>query len=875
MTRFQWKRTTLVLLAATMVVWVFWLFLPRALGLAAERWLDLPGLESLRVEIDEIGVSRMRLREVTAVYRNPGGHRFRVALHGIALYYSPSERRLQRLDIARGKLEVAPGKAAATSSWPHIEWPTLPLDAVRIDDLQVTLHIAEQRSTRVRGSFELRQLEGGLQSDFATEEGQARLTASAARDSGDVVEFHAEWLPKNGPAAHARLRIGRDPTVLPARLTGQAMLPQLAGWAKSLGIDLPLEIAGGRLSVKMEAILGDSVGTLRTLSGDAEMDSVRVRITQAAAPIEFALAGTLGVSWQEPSLQIDLRPGLQWRIDVGGKQPLQANGRLSDSYRLRHTDGELRGEDAFPFALYTEQWGYWEGAVQRLRLQRTLSINTGEEGWSAAAMQMRIKGGIKQWRHDAFHATGSKAEGTVALNWSRSNGVRAELALQAGAEQLAWIGNSPVKTGRMTWKVNADATARTGIDSNIDFWRTLELNGEAGALPITVGVGAAQTLKLGPTHLKLSRFRPGGQSGVPSANNAEGELTISADTVSVGTSPAPGLQTRLRFDKGVLRSDGSLSLRAAELLRFSGSHAISSGCGEAVVSARQSLPELAKALQPRAPSLVPLDLRAGDAEGRFTLDWCLNPTATFDMKGTLQMRDAALGWDKAWIEGVQGSMQLEGLNPVRGRIDFSARSGELATGTRLADLNLDLALGPHTLSVRTLHARLLGGTVRSGPLTVDWPLGNQPLPLEIRSIDLGQLLALMKVPGLSGSGQLDGTLPFVPHAGSVEIRDGHLSSQGAGTLRYAPTLALPENLGLQALRNFHFRQFDMQVHYAADGAYRTQTMLEGSNPDFYSGYPIRFGLNINGTLPGLFRAAIFSGDFNRHILEQLQSGKLE
>ena len=66
-----------------------------------------------------------------------------------------------------------------------------------------------------------------------------------------------------------------------------------------------------------------------------------------------------------------------------------------------------------------------------------------------------------------------------------------------------------------------------------------------------------------------------------------------------------------------------------------------------------------------------------------------------------------------------------------------------------------------------------------------------------------------------------------------------------------------------------------RLHYAADGAYRTQTLLEGSNPDFYSGYPIRFGLNINGTLPGLFRAAIFSGDFNRHILEQLQSGKLE
>ena len=44
---------------------------------------------------------------------------------------------------------------------------------------------------------------------------------------------------------------------------------------------------------------------------------------------------------------------------------------------------------------------------------------------------------------------------------------------------------------------------------------------------------------------------------------------------------------------------------------------------------------------------------------------------------------------------------------------------------------------------------------------------------------------------------------------------------------------------------------------------------------FYSGYPIRFRLDINGALPGLFRAALFSGDFNRHILEQLRSGSLE
>jgi hypothetical protein len=78
-----------------------------------------------------------------------------------------------------------------------------------------------------------------------------------------------------------------------------------------------------------------------------------------------------------------------------------------------------------------------------------------------------------------------------------------------------------------------------------------------------------------------------------------------------------------------------------------------------------------------------------------------------------------------------------------------------------------------------------------------------------------------------------------------------------------------------ALRNFHFQRLSAQVSYSADGTYRTLAKLEGNNPDFYGGYPIHFGLNINGKLPGMLRSAVLSGDFGRHILEQLQSGKLE
>ena len=324
-----------------------------------------------------------------------------------------------------------------------------------------------------------------------------------------------------------------------------------------------------------------------------------------------------------------------------------------------------------------------------------------------------------------------------------------------------------------------------------------------------------------------------------------------------------------------MRGDGGLQLQGTDVLRFVGTHALSRGCGEATLTTQQALQTLGKLLQPRPPTLLPLDFQAGEADARFTMDWCMQPRLRFDAKGSLQVRDAALGWERAKAEAVQFKLQLDGLNPLRGRIQLAAQRGELATGTPLADLNVDLALAAQTLNVHALHVKLLGGSVHSEPRSLPWPIAEQGLPLEIRQIDLGQLLALPKVHGLSGSGRLDGVLPLVYRDGSVEIRDGQLDSLGAGTLKYAPAQSITDNPGLQALRNFRYRQLGVHIWYAADGTYRTQATLEGNNPDFYNGYPIRFGLNINGKLPGLFRSAVFSGDFNRHILEQLQSGKLE
>lgn len=860
--RHTWRWLTAVLLA----LFLLWLALPRLLGLVAERWLNIPGLETVLVDIESVGSGKARLREVRAVYHSSGGHRLQIALHDIAVDYSLVRRHVERLEIARAELDVFPGQSSLASPWPHLELPQLPLSEAQIGDLRVAVHWPGRPLLETHGGFGLHQAGGQLQTEYRPNSGLLRMTAIPMQAPEMDLEINAEWLPATGPAANVRLNIGRQPALQPARLVAQVPLPVLVELGHTLGLPPSLTVPRGTLTLKAEALMGEMAGTLSTLSGEAELTDVVLQTTGTTVatlrenPLEIGLAGKLRFAWDASVARLALRlqPGLHWQLTANGKQALQAKGRLDRELAIRLANGEATSEGELPFTIRSPRWGQWDGALQRV----SLTGEAGSSNWSTADAQMHIKGQLAQWQRDTVQIRNMQAAGDVTLHWSQSAGARGELALQIGAERLAWSGESPFWVNKSTWKVIAEAAAK----ADGDFWKSFSLAGEASSPQLKIEQASGQPLTLGPSHLQLMRFNPA---------RSAGELLLTVDAVRIGTWPAADIRTHVRLDENALRTDGTLLLQGTEVLRFTGSHTLAEKCGNATLTAQQALPMLGKLLQPRPAALLPLDLQAGDADARFTVNWCAQPKMHFDAKGAFKLRDASLGWEKARIEGLQSTLQLDGLSPLRGRIQLAAPRGELATGTPIAELKVDLTLSGQELTVHTLHAGMLGGNLQSGPLSLPWPPSDQSLPLEIQQVDLGQLLALFKVQGLSGSGQLDGVLPLAYRDGAVEINDGYLSSRGSGTLKYAPALSIPDNLGLLALRDFHFRQFGVHAWYASDGAYRTQATLEGNNPELYNGYPIRFRLNINGKLPGLFRSALFSGDFNRHILEQLQSGKLE
>ena len=774
----------------------------------------------------------------------------------VAIDYSAVRRQIERVDAGRAVLDFHPAETPTASPWPLLAWPQGAPDQAGVHDLQFTLHRPTGTPLIARGALDVQRTDNHVEATLRTPAGGLQLAAT----TGSTLNIVADWRPNAGAAASAQLRIAAQPSAQPASLRTSLPLPLVADIARTTGFNVPLTELRGTVALQATAQLGENSGTLLAVDGEAEFAEAGAQAAEPDEPQEpgsastFALAGKLRFGWQAQQARLELQPDLRWQLSSG---LVNASGQLEQPFALTHTSDTIVSTGDLAVALRNSSWGSWDAVVHEVRLDTGAAFGNVK----TAAARLHVKGTLPRWQHGSFALRNLRAAGDATLEWSPDQGFGATLAAQLNPERLTLAGALPLTFSASRWKVTASAHSKPLAD----FRQNLTLNGEANSDQLQ-GEHAGHAFALGPTRVHLEQF-----AATPRGTRAD--LAVAADAIRLNPSwPAPDLRARVRLDGDRVRSEGGVLLAGEEALRFTGSHALARACGQATLSAQTTLATLGKRLQPRPPGLAPLDLAAGEGDASFEVDWC---DAKVAAKGTLHLRDARIGWEKAQAQGVQAALQLDGWQPLRGSLRLSAPRGQLATGSELGNLGLDLALTEDALQIRTLHLDLLGGSVHSAPITLPWPPTEQPVPLAIEQIDLAQLLDVFKISGLSGSGRLDGVLPLAYRDGALEVRDGQLNSVGGGTLKYAPSAAVPDNPGLQALRNLRFQKLDMRLNYASNGAYRTESVLEGSNPDFYDGYPIRFSLNINGELPGLFRSALFSGDFNRHILEQLQSGKLQ
>ena len=231
----------------------------------------------------------------------------------------------------------------------------------------------------------------------------------------------------------------------------------------------------------------------------------------------------------------------------------------------------------------------------------------------------------------------------------------------------------------------------------------------------------------------------------------------------------------------------------------------------------------------------------------------------------LAVRNLSATTAAASFDRINGVIAVDGLSPFTTPPGQQVAVAGIEAGLPLTDglLTFRIAPGPK-LEIAGGELHLAGGTVDVEPLTLDTAPGRRDAVLRVEGVDLGEMLALAGVDGLTGEGRMSGRIPVAVENNDVIITGGVLDSEAPGSLSYAP-LSPPAalqgqgetvSLALAALTNFQYETLRLTVDRLAGGEMTVAMHVRGKNPDFYDGYPVEFNLNVSGQLDRVLRDSL-------------------
>jgi hypothetical protein len=262
----------------------------------------------------------------------------------------------------------------------------------------------------------------------------------------------------------------------------------------------------------------------------------------------------------------------------------------------------------------------------------------------------------------------------------------------------------------------------------------------------------------------------------------------------------------------------------------------------------------------------------GDTVGRVV--GSLAAVATLSWGGKALTTTLVLSLDHVGFEGglatvsdLDGKISLDALAPPH-----TPEAQHLTGKLRIASLppgpfDLRFALpGRDRLLVDRAALDLAGGTLALNGVVLQ---RGQPLAatLDIHAVDIGTMLTLIGIDGLSGSGALDGDIPVRVDPTGVTIEGGRLAAAGPGFVRYTGA-GLPAAItGAQgasgdalrlvrdALADFHYSALTLTLDRAASGDGNLLVGLKGNNPAVLDGHPFDINIRLDANFDRL--AAIF------------------
>jgi hypothetical protein len=234
----------------------------------------------------------------------------------------------------------------------------------------------------------------------------------------------------------------------------------------------------------------------------------------------------------------------------------------------------------------------------------------------------------------------------------------------------------------------------------------------------------------------------------------------------------------------------------------------------------------------------------------------------------------------ARVEALNGVVRFDRLWPPAMPPGQRVSVGLVDLGVPLTDGLVSFWMAPNgRVSVDKAEWRWAGGTVGAAPFTARLDDPGWAVVLEAKDLDLAEILTLVGIEGLTGTGRLAGSLPLSLNLDTIAVEDGVLAATAPGVLRYAPSASADvlgtgeggTSLLLDALRNFRYEKLALSIDGVAGAETTVGLRVEGRNPDLYGGYPVALNVNLSGALDTILRRGLAGYRIPDEIRRQLES----
>jgi hypothetical protein len=309
---------------------------------------------------------------------------------------------------------------------------------------------------------------------------------------------------------------------------------------------------------------------------------------------------------------------------------------------------------------------------------------------------------------------------------------------------------------------------------------------------------------------------------------------------------------------GSLHSDADGAIKGEFKVAVAGA-GLRAGGGVAL-SGSLDQPEFRVSLKPEAG--LPIAGRI-DARGRVTRQ---KGERVVDV--TVALRDVSYTSEIVRASGINGAIALR-APPLRTPKKQVISLARVDIGVPLTDGLVEFSLrrdGSVGVALALLH--FASGELRAEDVVLDLAAKETSVTLQARGLDLTELLARVDLPGIEGTGFVEGALPLVLTSSAIFVRNGLLhAAEGGGKIVYTPdekTRALgaarPNDLGLAlgAFSDFHYEILEARLDGELQGEMKIGLHVRGENPEFQDGRPVELNLNLEARLADLVRAGAAS-----------------